>query len=227
MNEDQRVQLESRVDALMRLIFPDREPRSVEMHTVSLVGHHPEKSWKGVEGLRRKDALDKFRDILLDVKPLFFGEVLNKTGYWNNFTHIVPEAPAPHAMRYLLRRVDGYVSSRREETTLTIDDDSRELKDSFEEMIRKVRTEGDKLTPAKMNVSHYKTIKDPQFVDSKAVRGIQAADFVAYWTFRAAEALKSNRLRELDSLWIRGEPKVWYSPAARTEIIGNRPVRIG
>jgi hypothetical protein len=227
LTEDQRTLLETRVDDLMRSVFPDREPRSIEMHAVSLVGHHPEHPWDSIQGRARRDALSAFRDILQDVGPVFYGDVLNKVGYWNHFERITPERPAPHALGYLLRRIDGDLGPQRERATLTIDNDSYEMKQSYRAKIKRVRTIGDKLTPVTHNVSYYAAIHDPQFLDSKAVRGLQAADYVAYWTYRAAEHIKSDRLRELDNLWARREPKVWYSPAAKAEIIGKRPRTFG
>lgn len=223
LNDKQRNELNLLVDDLMSEFFPRKEPQSVEMHAVALVGHHPHEPWDTLPNEQRPDVNDRFRDILLKVKPLVLGQVIDKRAYWEHFFKIVPEPPAINGLRFLLGRVQGELETLRAEATLTIDEDSREIMDLYKSTLATIRKSGDKLYTA-YRVTTLDRISNPSFVDSRVTRGLQAADFIAYWTFRCAESAKCNRIRELDPLWasFRGKQEP-FSGYADQSVVRLRP----
>lgn len=223
LDDAQRIHLENAVDELMLDLFPNREPRSVEMHAVDLVGHHPHPPWDDFPGHRRPEVNDRFRDILLDVEPLVLCQVMDKISYWEHFSK-VPEPPALNTLRFLTSRLDGELVDLTGRSTLSIDDDSYEIKKLYRNLLESIRRDGDKLYPARRQTT-LDRIHPVQFVDSRATRGIQAADYIAYWTFRAVEHEKGNRIQELEDLWrvYRGkkEPRSGYADESIREFVWN------
>lgn len=223
----QRHAIEQGLDDIVGDLFPDREPRSVELHTSPMMA--AQGPWGEITGPARGQFVSDVRDLLLSVKPILFGQVVHKQNYWDHFTYIVPEHPSENALRFLLGRVDKRVREAGDKCRLTLDEDSKEMKSTYAALIANIREFGDKisgLTYAPTAVTRLNDFYDPYYVDSHASRWLQVADFVAHLAWRAAERKQANRLRELDPLWnrfyrgARREPFLSYCPADVTALFG-------
>lgn len=225
VTNEQRHAIEQGLDDVISDLFPHREPRSVELHTSPMMaGEGP---WGEITGPLRGEFVSSVRDLLLQVKPLLFAQVVHKQNYWDHFTHIVPEKPAENSLRFLLGRVDKRVPAGSK-CRLTLDEDSKEMKTTYADLIADIRENGDKIgglnfTPT--SVTKLNDFHDPHYVDSHASRCLQIADFVAHLCWRATERKQANRLRELDALWstfyngTRREPFLSYCPADVTALV--------
>lgn len=202
ITDEQRLQLETRLDALVEQFFPDREPRSVKIHLTRLCAGEDE--WALIEGPERPVFLNGMRDILLDVKPVLFSQVMHKARYRDHFHTIEPELPSENTLRFVLGRASKRVRANNEQCRITLDWDSREIQTSYANLVNRIRLYGDKIagmTYQPTNVTKLDRFFDPVFVESRASRCLQVADYAAYWCWKTAEQAKNNRLRELDPLW--------------------------
>ena len=202
VTDAQRLELEGRLDSLVEKFFPDREPRTVKIHLTRLCAGEDE--WALIEGKERGKFLDEMRDVLLTVKPILYAQVMHKARYNDYFHTIIPEPPAENTLRFLLGRVSKYVAAARERCRITLDWDSRETRQSFANLVNNIRLKGDKIagmTYRPENVTKLDNFFDPLFVEARASRCLQVADYAAYWCWKAAEQKKARRLREIDPLW--------------------------
>lgn len=191
------------VDRLLARVFPDLDPACIEIHTGRMLGKWREPPWDRLPDEAIPGLFSEIRDILLRSGAAAYGHVFDKVGYWKHFRTIVPEDPGPNAIRWLLRRVDQHLQGTPNMFQVTFDEDSTAVKQAFHKAILHVKENGDSLDPSTPSVSNLKHLTSYGWSDSRTERGLQAADFVAYWTQKAAEHGKANRIRQMDSIWRR------------------------
>lgn len=220
VTEDQRDELEYRIDDLVKQRFPDRDPRTVDIHLSPLCAGQEE--WATLSGPERGRFVDDLRDVVLDVGPILFAQVNHKPRYWDHFVKIEPEPPPEHTLRYVLGRVDKTVRNHGDNSTITMDRHSNELVTRYNNLVDDIRRNGDKitgrLTYRPTDQTKLNSFYDPQYLATNASRCLQVADYVAHFTWRAAERAQADRIRELDSLWDR-----YYSGREREPFFGFVP----
>jgi hypothetical protein len=186
-----------------------------------------EGTWGEIDGRERKEFVTQVRDLLLEIRPVLFAHVVHKKNYYDHFHTIILEPPSENALRFLLGRIDKRVQLEGAKARLTLDEDSKEMKTTYNDLIADIRQHGDKINrlawkPAQ--ITKLNDFYDPFYVDSHASRCLQVADFVAHLCWRAAERKQANRLRELDPLWstfyngTRREPFLSYCSGEVAEL---------
>lgn len=223
----QREEIERRCDAIIQQLFPDREPRTVEIKASWISARTNQKPpWDALPGPRHAQLFDDIRGLLMDVKPQLFGQVVHKENYRAGVHASRPERPATNALRFVLGRLDHHLGRAACTSTVTLDSDSRAMQEAQLELESLVRSQGDKITGATrpaMSVSRLERVLPLRHLNSNQSRCLQMADYVAHCLWQAAEYGKAQRLRELDGVWAtygtRREPWTAFLEAARSALI--------
>lgn len=206
-----REDIERRCDAIVQRLFPDREPRTVELKASWISARTNQKPpWDALPGPQHAQLFDDIRDLLLEVQPQLFGQVVHKENYRQGIRASRPERPATNALRFVLGRLDHHLERAGRTSTVTLDSDSRAMQEAQLELEASVRTQGDKIAGATrppMSVSRLERILPLQHLNSNQSRCLQMADYVVHCLWQAAEYGRALRLRELDALWARYGPR--------------------
>ncbi len=201
----QREEIERRCDTILQAVFPDREPRTVEIKASWISARTNQKPpWDALPGPRHAQLFDEIRDLLLEVKPQLFGQIVHKESYRQGIRASRPERPATNVLRFVLARLDHHLERAGQTSTATLDSDSRAMQEAQLELESSVRAQGDKIageTRPPMAVSRFERVLPLRHLSSNQSRCLQMADYVAHALWQAAEYGKAQRLRELDSLW--------------------------
>lgn len=207
MDAPQREDIERRCDTILQRVFPDREPRTVELKASWMSARTNQKPpWDSLPGPRHAQLFDEIRDLLLDVKPQLFGQVVHKENYRRGIHASRPERPATNVLRFVLGRLDHHLDREGQTSTVTLDSDSRAMQEAQLELESSVRNQGDKIVGATrpaMAVSRFERVLPFQHLNSNQSRCLQMADYAAHCLWQAAEYGKGQRLRELDPLWAK------------------------
>jgi hypothetical protein len=205
VNTAQREEIERRCDKILQAVFPDREPRTVEIKASWISARTNQKPpWDALPGPRHAQLFDEIRDLLLEVKPQLFGQIVHKESYRQGIRASRPERPATNVLRFVLARLDHHLEREGQTSTATLDSDSRAMQEAQLELESSVRAQGDKIageTRPPMAVSRFERVLPLRHLNSNQSRCLQMADYVAHGLWQAAEYGKAQRLRELDPLW--------------------------
>lgn len=227
VDDRQREQLETGVDAIIQRYFPHREPRTVELKAAWISARVNQKPpWDALPGPQHAQLFDDVRDLLMRVRPVLFGQIVHKDNYRQSIRASRPERPATNVLRFLMGRLDHHLASQSDTTRATLDADLPAIQEAQRTLEAEVRTDGDKIagvTRPAISVSKFERILPFQHLSSDQSRCLQAADYVTHQLWQAAEYGKANRLRELDSLWAtfrsRREPWTAYLAPDREALI--------
>lgn len=197
-------------DEIVRRWFGNERVREIELHAHSVI--QGQRGWEEVAGKDRPRVFDEMRDLLRSVKPILFAQILDKGAYRNQYPFMVPETPPVNTLRLLLGRVSRHLKGRREVATITVDDDADEIREAQLALEATIRTHGDRFRRTRARGQPYSVTRIENLdrivhLDSRSSRGLQLADYVAHFTWRAAEHRKANRMRELDALWAATGPQ--------------------
>lgn len=229
VDDSQREQLESGCDALVQRFFPDREPRTVELKAAWISARVNQKPpWDQLPGPQHAELFDEIKDLLVQIAPILFGQIVHKDNYRLGINASRPERPATNVLRYLMTRLDHHLEHQGDTSRATLDADSPAMQEAQRALESTVRNQGDKITGAArpaFSVTRFERILPFQHLSSDQSRCLQMADYVSHQLWQAAEYSKANRLRELDSLWAkfrdRREPwTAFLAPEKVTLILG-------
>lgn len=205
VDDAQRQEIEAGGDAIISRFFPDREPRTVDLKASWISARRNQKlPWSELPGPQHAAVFDAIRDLALRVRPVLFGQIVDKAAYRESIHASRPERPATNALRFLVGRLDHHLLRGSHTARFTLDEDTPALQEAHKALESQVRAEGDKITGAgrpAYSVSRFERVLPFQHLSSDQSRCLQLADYVSHQLWQAAEHEKATRLRELDPLW--------------------------
>ena len=146
VDDRQREQLETGVDAIIQRYFPHREPRTVELKAAWISARVNQKPpWDALPGPQHAQLFDDVRDLLMRVRPVLFGQIVHKDNYRQSIRASRPERPATNVLRFLMGRLDHHLASQSDTTRATLDADLPAIQEAQRTLEAEVRTDGDKI----------------------------------------------------------------------------------
>lgn len=172
--------------------------------------------YEKLDPLQRLAMANEIFDLLLELKPVLFATVVDKTKLKRRYD-LNAYNPKIYSMRATMHRFAMFLKRQTNAVGNVIMDSEERRKDhSLQEMVKEF-----KITGIIMRGSSYqpgydekldRVLNNIDFLDSETSAGIQLADTCCRTVWQHFEHMKSNRFIQLASLWDR-EGNTVYEPS--------------